>query len=127
MRSCWAWLVVDELPLLLPRDPSSDFSVLVAFFSLDLAFLPVPFSPETILLSVDPTFELAPELDLLEPDVFALPADFDSGLDGLALSLHAEVLGPFLPGGAPPGSGTQAERSEGSVSLTPGWFLPRKA
>ena len=84
MRSCWAWLVVDELRLLLPRDPSSEFSVLVAFFCLDLAFLPVPFSTETILLSVDPTFELAPELDLLEPDCLALLADVDIGLDGVA-------------------------------------------
>jgi hypothetical protein len=34
--------------------------------------------------------------------------------------LQAVVLGPRSPGGAPPGSGTQARGFEGSVSFTPG-------
>ena len=59
---------------------------------------------------------------------------FSAGAAGVALageadtvSLHAVVLGPFWPGGAPPGSGTQAFGLEGSVSLTPGWLGPSQA
>jgi hypothetical protein len=45
----------------------------------------------------------------------------------LTVSLHAVVFGPFWPGGAPPGSGTQALGFDGSVSLTPGWLGPSHA
>ena len=41
-----------------------------------------------------------------------------------AVSRWALVLGPGLPGGAPPGSGTLADGSDGSVVLTPGWLGP---
>ena len=42
-----------------------------------------------------------------------------------AASLHAVTpLGPVWPGGAPPGSGTQAFGLDGSVVLIPGWFGP---
>lgn len=39
-------------------------------------------------------------------------------------SRRASVIGPFSPGGAPPGSGTAALGSDGSGSLTPGWLGP---
>ena len=45
-------------------------------------------------------------------------------LSASAGHLDAVVEGPVSPGGAPPGSGTQALGSDGSVSLTPGWFGP---
>src|SRR5947209_6830347 len=51
----------------------------------------------------------------------------DDPVSAAALSLHAVVFGPFSPGGAPPGSGTQADGSDGSVSLIPGWFGPIQA
>jgi hypothetical protein len=41
-----------------------------------------------------------------------------------AVSRLALVLGPLSPGGDPPGSGTGALGSEGSVSLTAGWLGP---
>ena len=43
-----------------------------------------------------------------------------SDLDTWATILAALMDGPRWPGGAPPGSGTGALGSEGSVSLTPG-------
>ena len=49
------------------------------------------------------------------------------GVAWRALSWQAEVLNPGSPGGAPPGSGTQAPGLEGSGSLIPCWCGPRKA
>jgi hypothetical protein len=48
------------------------------------------------------------------------PAVWPPDLDTSATILAALVDGPRWPGGAPPGSGTGALGSEGSVSLTPG-------
>ena len=45
-------------------------------------------------------------------------------LSAAAGHLVALVVGPVCPGGAPPGSGTHALGSDGSVSLTPGWLGP---
>jgi hypothetical protein len=44
----------------------------------------------------------------------------ECGVTLSAFSRAAAVSGPLSPGGAPPGSGTAALGSDGSVSLTPG-------
>jgi hypothetical protein len=90
-----------------------------------------------------PLAPLEPELELEagEPDDLAALAEaaLDLALeDATAVetsrapgvvegSLQAVVLGPAWPGGAPPGSGTQALGFDGSVSLTPGWLGPSQA
>jgi hypothetical protein len=50
--------------------------------------------------------------------------DAESAVTLAAFSRAAAVRGPLSPGGAPPGSGTAAVGSDGSVSLTPGWLGP---
>jgi hypothetical protein len=102
---------------------SSELSELVVFLSFFLSLLPPLFSCLTIELTV----ELSLLVALFEPEFLLLArlaADGIVGADGAAEHFRALVLGPVWPGGAPPGSGTQALGLDGSVSLTPGWLGP---
>jgi hypothetical protein len=72
---------------------------------------------------VGPTEEPAAAI-AAPPDVVGADVVGEDVAMSAAGPLQAVVLGPVRPGGAPPGSGTQAPGFEGSVSLTPGWFGP---
>jgi hypothetical protein len=89
---------------------------------------PPPLDPELELVLGEPD-DLAPlaeaALDLALEDATAVDTSRAPGV--VAGSLHAVGLGPACPGGAPPGSGTQALGLDGSVSLTPGWLGPSHA
>ena len=80
--------------------------------------LELPVVLEPVLVACE-----APE-PVAVPDCAALaPAGFRA-CTAAAVSVPAPVVGPFWPGGAPPGSGTGALGFDGSVWLTAGWLGP---
>jgi hypothetical protein len=81
---------------------------------------PPPPGGEELELLAEEAGPLDP-VSVLEP-VSLLAAEALRGLAAAAdaCSLHALVAVPFLPGGAPPGSGTHAFGFVGSVVVTPG-------
>src|ERR1019366_4836212 len=90
---------------------------------------------ELVVLELDVVdgVEVLPALVLLELELGAAPragvacADLSWANTIEALRRLALVARPSLPGGAPPGSGTGAPGSLGSVVVTPGWLGPRNA
>jgi hypothetical protein len=81
---------------------------------------PPPPDGEELEVLAEEAGPLAP-VSVPEP-VSLLAAEALRGLAAAAdaCSLHALVAVPFLPGGAPPGSGTHAFGFVGSVVVTPG-------
>jgi hypothetical protein len=154
LRSCWAWVPLDGVEFARGTDgalPVADEAVAGALAGGGVA--PPPRKENTWpSTAVKPPEEDWPEPDPpppaepdpgLELDDLAAPAEalallvlaLEDGIEVetsrapgvLAGSLHALVLGPACPGGAPPGSGTQPLGLDGSVSLIPGWLGPSQA
>lgn len=132
---------VDPLdPLLDEEDDEDELELPLSNPSTELTVLPmfIPLPDEPVDAGVEPGDPEAPRASARVLDdsfvTFTLRCRVvDEDASSLADSLQALVVGPFSPGGAPPGSGTQAlglafvapfAFQVGSVSLTPGWFGP---